>query len=57
MLTWLGWWLYKFVCWTTNSLGSLGSNQQPDEMVNSLVQVINVMDFKYNYVNTSQKQS
>jgi hypothetical protein len=35
-MTWLGWLLSKFVSWTTNSLGSLGSKQQLDEMVNSL---------------------
>jgi hypothetical protein len=33
MMTWLGWWLSKFVCLATNSLGSLGLKQQLDEMV------------------------
>jgi hypothetical protein len=36
MMTWLGWWLFKFVCWATNSLGSPSSKQQPNEMVSSL---------------------
>jgi hypothetical protein len=36
MITWLGWWLSKFVCRATNSLGSLGSKQQLDEMVSWL---------------------
>ncbi len=32
----MGWRLFKFACWTTSSLGSLSSKQQPDEMVSSL---------------------
>jgi hypothetical protein len=45
MMTWLGWWLSKFVCLATNSLGSLGLKQQLDEMVKvHEIQMINILD-------------
>jgi hypothetical protein len=34
----------NFTCWATNFLSSLGSNQQSNEIVNSVVQVNNILD-------------